>query len=384
MNIPIRPSRCCKVDRYVLSNTRIHWALVLACSACAGADSVELGEQASAIVYGQDDRAELYVTDGDLVLAPVARAVAAIIPSANLSADGSLVTPTLGEQEHLCPGVAYADQPAAAACTAALIDDTLLATAGHCIRTDEACREHRFVFSFAYAAPGRLADLEVYTCRRVRVQAEDRLSDGTVRDYAILELDERVRERAPLALRTQPLAAGQTVVSIGTQGGVPSKIDRAGRVLDPRLAQRDYFTLSADAFHGGSGGPVVDDAGQLAGWLARGHGDYVWDRAAGCNRLAELPDADAMGGEQASYAQLAVDALCADPGASVRLCGQPVPGCSVSALGHRKTHALWVWALVWLTLSRRGARWSTYLRRAARRPRSPCQLRTNDNALRPP
>jgi hypothetical protein len=284
------------------------------------------------VIYGNDDRQELYTLSEYSALARSAQAVAAVIPRSRLELDAQgarrIVAQTLGKAEELCDGEPHAEQPSAAECTAVLVDDNLLATSGHCFRHLLDCGNYHFVFGYAYddaARPQAMGPLEVYECTRARVQENEVSAEGRVLDYAIVELTRSVSGRAPVALRTSPLALGESLTIFSTPGGIPLKVDSGARVLDTRVDGGDYFQLDSDTFHGSSGAPVLDAAGALVGLFARGNEDYVWDEERGCHALARRPAAvlgsPEIDAEQASYAAPAVSALCAKQYPSERLCG---------------------------------------------------------------
>jgi hypothetical protein len=316
----------------------------LAFSACALPDNI-LAERENALIYGQDDRQELYTVFSEPALQPAAAAVAVMIPRGQLqSASDATVhvtAPTLAEAENLCHDEPFSGQPMAAVCTAVLIDDRLVASAGHCFARATACSDHSFVFGFSYddpSQPNELSALTAYGCERVLVRANDLLATGPIRDFAIIELSDAVHDREPLALGQLPLLRDQTLTVIGASGGIPLKIDRGGRVLDARSPMADFFVLDSDTFYGGSGAPVLDERAQLVGLFARGHEDYELSAADGCKRVVHMP-AGVQNAEQASYAAAAVAALCASGYRSARLCGSasnragPV-ACSLTRVAH--------------------------------------------------
>lgn len=350
-------------------------ACTLLATGCANDDSVIVEARAQAIVYGQDGRRELYVLGNtpsdttDDALRTSARAVAAIIPSIRISA-GEVSSPSVAEREQVCEDERFSEQPAAATCSAVLIADDLVLTAGHCVRDAADCQSQSFVFDYAYkSAEGGLLPLQVYACRALLVRADEPLPHTPWRDYAIIALTEPVVDRAPVMVRSRALSDDEALHVISATGGAPLKIASDSRVLDPRTAQSDYFTLQSDAFVGSSGGPVFDRQGLLAGVLVRGGDDYVWDEAAGCRRVAFASPGSA---EHAGYVRQATDALCAqdNTAADVRLCGAKPSnansGCSVMSPSAHDTLMGWLTCALACALgvraftrSRRGAPRST-------------------------
>jgi hypothetical protein len=332
--------------------------LILVSVACAETDtdlrsptrgraSRPIAAARGALVYGADDRQEVsQLAEGD-PLRGVSRAVAAMIPRSRIRTgpDGrpQLSAPTLAQAEELCPDQAFLQQPSAAECTAVLIDDNLLATAGHCLASAWDCQNYVFVFDYAFLHEGAELLLDasaIYECSRSRVHENDRLDATHVHDFAIVELTRRVEARTPVLVRPTAPVLAEPLRVVSTTAGVPLKVDRGARVLEVPALPLDYFSLDSDTFHGSSGAPVFDEQAMLLGLLARGNADYELDESAGCYRVetrpspalldagsaralantdaATMPTAQA---EQASAIVPAITALCESGYPSPRLCG---------------------------------------------------------------
>jgi V8-like Glu-specific endopeptidase len=290
----------------------------------------ELETTELAVVYGADDRQDLFSVDDAQALRS-AQSVVALIPRARLRLDdagfSNIEAPTVASALHLCADVAFSDQPDAALCTGVLIDEDLVLTAGHCLRSD-GCATLAFVFDYRYATPGSLVAIgpdDVYSCRSI---VSDRIDhgDGSVDlDYAIVQLDRRVRGRRalPVAGANAPSAPAQAVTVIGCPSGTPLKVDRGAWIVDARAANGDYFTLNSDTFSGSSGAPVIDSTGSILGVFVRGNDDYGYD--AGCGQTVRLPNpepgVDAGLIEEATYAYVATQDLCRRFYPSRALCG---------------------------------------------------------------
>ncbi|GAB4196344.1 MAG: hypothetical protein OHK0013_03450 [Sandaracinaceae bacterium] len=298
------------------------FSLALAGSACVAAPPARI----EPVVYGSDDRREVYEHPDATLRARARDAIVALVPAHAVDtsdpSDVRLLSSPLAETHRLCAGQRFADQPTAANCSGTLIDDDLVLTAGHCLADQAACEATRFVFDYFYEGPGTLATIarsDVYGCRRLVVRA----LDGGSRDYAVVQLDRPATAdgRVPVAVRTTsgPVSAGAGLAILGFGSGLPAKIDTGGRVLDPRARTLDYFTATTDSFGGNSGSGVFDLAsGELVGALVRGDDDYV--DAGGCFVVNVLPESGETGGESVAYVRHALDALCAT-WPSTRLCG---------------------------------------------------------------
>ncbi|HUS26944.1 MAG TPA: hypothetical protein VMZ53_00490, partial [Kofleriaceae bacterium] len=109
-------------------------------------------------VWGTDDRVERYEIQS-MALQEVARSEAALVRSSSLVHDPmrdvwSATSPkTLGDAQHLCAGERFADQPVVAYCSATLIADDIMVSAGHCFEAVD-CADLLVAFDLAYdAAP---------------------------------------------------------------------------------------------------------------------------------------------------------------------------------------------------------------------------------------
>jgi hypothetical protein len=329
----------------------------LACSLLVACDDepAPLASEAQPIVYGEDDRVEVFAVDPDDPAAGLARrSVVAMVPRDRLVEHGGrleLTGPTWTEDRDLCPGVRFGDEPAIASCSAVLAGDDLVLTAGHCAAL---CASSKLVFGFYYDAPDALHPLEpsdVFDC--VDVLAD---RHGEADDFAWLRLDRPAGpSHAPAPLRSEPPAAGEHVTLVGFPSGLPMKIDAGGSVSD---AGGDLFHTSSDAFEGSSGSPLLDDDGLLLGVLGGGARDLE-PTSDGCN-VPVVADGATPGVERASNVAVALDALC-DERPDEPLCGAdgdppaPSPGCSVEApAAPRGAMAPFVLALV-LSFARRRA-----------------------------
>jgi len=242
---------------------------------------------ADKVVYGDDNRLDLYETTNTLH-AELARSTAAMISGSKLtnrSGDNIKLTGSTLSGRGICADAKFADQLTTANCSGFLVGPNLIVTAGHCIRSQSDCNSYKWVFDFAITAAEQsrgemnVKSENVYNCKRIIERTLDR---STMNDYALIELDREVSDRAPLAVRTEgKIEARRPLVVIGHPTGLPSKVSAGAYVRDN---SNDYYLVSnLDTFGGNSGSAVFDaETGMVEGILVRGETDYVYDSSRGC------------------------------------------------------------------------------------------------------
>jgi V8-like Glu-specific endopeptidase len=248
------------------------------------------------IVYGEDNRIEIYQIDNSRII-NLAMATAAFIPAKFLKRDGDLISivgaDTLQEKINryhypakLCSQERFKDQPVASVCTGFLVDRDILITAGHCINDDYFnCSNSYWVFGHAYVknVNGKLSDPlnipadDIYRCfiveRKFNVDGDD---------YAILKLDRPVTDRQPLKIRRSGQVDNHNkLYIIGHPSGLPSKY--AGNAIIRDNSDPKFFTSNLDGFSGNSGSPVFNKNTHIVeGLLLRGGHDYTYDEQNQC------------------------------------------------------------------------------------------------------
>jgi len=296
-------------------------------AACGSPDEGVVGELTAPVVYGEDDRVEVYNHPNAELRSIAEQSIVALIQSFRISREPngtySLFTNSLKDSQDLCEGELFGDQPTAASCSGVLIDDDLVLTAGHCIDQRTPCESYSFVFNYHYAEPNRLAairDDDVYSCQRVVSQASAGSGSFTP-DFAVIQLDRPVQgDQAPTVIRpASALAEQESLSMIGFGSGLPAKIDDGGSVADRRAAELDFFVANLDAFQGHSGSATFDSQNRLAGILIGGRApDYVTSENEDCARVSVYQDSQA--GEIVHNIAPIVAALCEDGWQAEDLC----------------------------------------------------------------
>ena len=128
-----------------------------------------LAQDRQRAIYGVDNRKDLYQVTAAKVK-KAASSVVGLVKTHDLQkqGDGSyvLATETYRDAYQLCSNEPFAAQPIACFCTGFLVAQNVVATAGHCVKSDADLAKVRFVFDFrmvdADKARTRFAADDVY------------------------------------------------------------------------------------------------------------------------------------------------------------------------------------------------------------------------------
>lgn len=237
-----------------------------------------VGRSDSPVIYGKDDRTDLFDSIVTRQQAQWSKSVAALIHTTDLTTDGAtkfkLPTKTYQEQMNLCESEPFAMQPSPAFCTGFLVAPNLVATAGHCIEDQTGCENISFVFDFAYSSANTdlstVSTKNVYKCKKVLGHS---LNDDI--DYSVVEIDRPALDRPALSYRTKgEIANGTELTLIGHPSGLPLKIAPSAHVREMK-ADKGFFVASTDSYGGNSGSPVINSrTGEVEGILVRGDADF--------------------------------------------------------------------------------------------------------------
>ncbi|MDZ4675920.1 MAG: trypsin-like peptidase domain-containing protein [Oligoflexia bacterium] len=228
------------------------------------------------VIYGNDDRLDLYEVTNQEVLA-LANSTVALIQSSKLrNNNGTTVisTSNFGSAMNLCPSEKYRDQPTAAFCSGTLVGSDLVLTAGHCISSSADCTNTKFVFGFGVyqkgVNPSQVPTSEVYGCGQIiHTERNDRGAD-----FAVIKLDRPVANHPPLPVRAQGgVGSGDDILVIGYPVGLPTKVAAGAKV---RSVSSEYFVANLDTYGGNSGSGVFNaHTGLIEGVLVRGEQDFA-------------------------------------------------------------------------------------------------------------
>ena len=271
--------------------------LVVGTAAAWATDEVQpAGDLDSKVVYGTDDRRDLYEVTDRKVLA-LADSTVALFSASDVSAlNGSarLNTRSYGDSYNLCPEEPYRNQVNGAFCSGSLVGPDLIMTAGHCVTSEDACKGVKFVFGFAMKSanhdPSVVPAGEVYGCKQLL--GREQVNDGA--DWALIKLDRPVANHAPLRYnRTGAVREGDPILVIGHPAGLPTKVAGGAKVRDAK--PNGYYRANLDTYGGNSGSAVFSaETGEINGILVRGETDYVYK---GSCRVSNTCADDACRGE---------------------------------------------------------------------------------------
>mmetsp|Transcript_28682 Transcript_28682/g.86098 ORF Transcript_28682/g.86098 Transcript_28682/m.86098 type:complete len:625 (+) Transcript_28682:328-2202(+) len=171
----------------------------------------------------------------------------------------------------------FGDQVVIGSCSGTLIAPNKIATAGHCIRTEDDCTGTVAIFHATADTIYRgstLAGDTVYSCVSIDVSQNDNLHD-----YAVFTLDRDVpvSVATSVAVQAEEVTLGTELYMIGHPTGLPRKYAggaTVNHIVDS--GQSSYrFLTDLDSFAGNSGSGVFNVATKkMVGILVSGRADY--------------------------------------------------------------------------------------------------------------
>jgi V8-like Glu-specific endopeptidase len=227
------------------------------------------------IVYGTDDRAEVYKSD--YKYQQTAKSVAAQFSKSSLNnfifglGDYKLEkTKTLEKLRSLGQNERFAKQQTGVECSAFLISPTIIATAGHCIQSISDCEDSLWVFDYMLSAGEEkiktIPKDNVVSCKRIIKTVVN-----IVEDFALIEINEPQEDRPYLELENS-VTPEQDIYMLGFPSGIPMKVANNAKVIN---VFDKFFSANLDAFSLNSGSPVLSEkTDKVIGILVRGSTDY--------------------------------------------------------------------------------------------------------------
>lgn len=233
--------------------------------------------EGEALIYGSDDRREVFELS-DATLLALADSTVAVLSTSDVfnlgnGSFGLNVSTSYGARYGLCNSEPYRTQPSTADCSGFMVGEDLIATAGHCV-DGFSCGSTAFVFGFrmldASTVRSTVPADDVYTCAQVIGRAET-----STDDWAVVRVDRPIVGHSPLEIRRSGSASlGDPLAVSGHPAGIPLKV--AGGATVRGNSQANYFEANLDTYGGNSGSPVINTAtGVVEGVLVRGNTDFV-------------------------------------------------------------------------------------------------------------
>jgi V8-like Glu-specific endopeptidase len=248
------------------------------------------------VIYGADDRLDIYqVTDAKML--KLADSTVGLFQGSDVTIAGEIAklnTKSYASSYGLCKEEPFYDQKTGAFCSGSLVAPDVIMTAGHCVKSESACKTTKFVFGFAVTTPGvtpsEVPASDVYSCSELI----GREQVGSGADWALIRLDRKVTGHEPLKYdATSSVKNGDELVVIGHPAGLPTKV--AGGATVRNAAPNGYFVANLDTYGGNSGSAVFNaKTGIIVGILVRGENDYVYQN--GC-RVSNVCASDGCRGE---------------------------------------------------------------------------------------
>lgn len=247
-----------------------------------------------ASITGSDDRHE--IIDAPVEIQEISNSIAALVRKENLKKlpNGKIKLTGLDYQEDLgfCEEARFTqNQKLIANCSASLIGEDLLLTAGHCVEKGGKLNLDEFVAVFDYKIEDHSQDefivdqSAVYLLKSAPIFDFDHPGDN---DVATLKLDRKVKGRKILDIDFKRIKKGKEIYMIGFPFGLAMKYTDNGFVTKETGNfgdAIDTFTSDLDSFSVNSGSSVFDrDTNKIIGILVRGSGpNYEKDKDRGCN-----------------------------------------------------------------------------------------------------
>jgi V8-like Glu-specific endopeptidase len=208
----------------------------------------------------------------------------------------------------------FRDQPMNAGfCTGFKVGPNLVATAGHCVKSDDDCHTISLVAGYHHRKTGdtpnkNIPASQIYTCNKIAA-AGKRNSHSMGDDWVIIQTDQPLKDLPTVTLAKPPsIKKADSITVIGYPMGLPSKIAGDAAVL---YLANDYFESYVDTFGGNSGSPVFRTEALrqaqliVEGMLVQGRPDF--ELTSPCYLAKQYPANS--GGEDAAYVATLKNAL---------------------------------------------------------------------------
>lgn len=251
--------------------------------------STQLSLSQPRAVYGIDDRKFIDHRSSKKVL-ELSDSIAMIISKDVVQKhlfSSTILTQKISDKEGigLCLDEKFANHHSVNSCSGFLIGEDLVASAGHCFKTESDCAGKLIVFNVLEknetSRGYKVSSRQIFECSEIVTTGFE--SEQFI-DYSIIRLKTKVAGKKILKLRSQgQVGLSDKVFMIGHPLGLPQIITKNVSVSDvdhPRA-----FKAKLDSFEGNSGSPVFNaNTFEVEGILVRGEEDFLQDPALQCYR----------------------------------------------------------------------------------------------------
>ncbi len=249
--------------------------------------------------WGKDSRVDFYEIEDEQVKKN-AGCVAAICKEDNLIDTNKgffiLKVKNYGKTFNLSDNEPFHHQPIAAGklCTGVLVEEDMIATAGHCVNVMDGTDLH-IVFGFKMEDPStpviRVSEDNIY--KGVKVVRKVLIREFNKPDWALVRLDRKVVGQT-VAKLSKDISCDQPVYTMGHPCGLPLKYAPGANIRDVSDA---CFGANLDIYQNNSGSPVFNsDTHEVIGIVARGDNrDFRWTDKGWLSIIYPNPDIKSKG-----------------------------------------------------------------------------------------
>ena len=191
------------------------------------------------------------------------------------------------EDKLLCTNVKFYEQKSAPFCTAFVVSEDIIITAGHCIDDNNI---DSVVFIFDLMLESKNDNFSIVSSEQIYYPKEvlKRVYDTKNRiDYTVVELEEPVSPERVLDCSTNfKYKLGSNNYIIGHPSGLPMKYAPDGHIT--QRPSKYYFQTNLNAFSGNSGSPIFDEkTNSVIGIFIAGESNFTYNKKDDCVQVID-------------------------------------------------------------------------------------------------
>ncbi|MEM6699598.1 MAG: trypsin-like peptidase domain-containing protein, partial [Bacteroidota bacterium] len=192
-----------------------------------------------------------------------------------------------------CRDEKFRNQHTGGWCSGFMVGPDVIATAGHCVRTEARAKETAFIFGF-YVRNSGDSGTKTFQANQVYFGKEliARKENTSVGDFSIVRVDRSITApgATPLSIRRNGrITPGAQVGVIGYPSGLPVKIAFGAQTIFMR-EEGPWLIANLDTYKGNSGSAVFNSDGLVEGILSEGATDFNLDDENSCFRSVRIDD----------------------------------------------------------------------------------------------